>query len=375
MMHIGFDAKRIFHNHRGLGNYSRDIVRILSNRLPDHQYYLFTPNLKDAFPFPLKENCSIVQPNGFLERNLSSVWRTYWSCADIKRLNLDVYHGLSHELPVGIEKTRTKSVVTMHDVIYLKYPRLYPFIDRKLYKGKYLRSCRVADMVIAISEQTKRDLIEYAGVEEQRIKVVYQGCHPHFGQTVSIQEKARVARTYRLPETFMLHVGALEKRKNQALILEAMYRYRIDLPLVLVGKPTPYLNELKAFVEKKGLKGRVLFLTSVPDSDLPAIYQSSSLFLFPSLFEGFGIPILEALQSGVPVIASTGSCMEETGGDASCYINPNDADELGHVIITLLNDEERRSRMTEAGRRHARQFSDEAIAENLFTIYTTLLTR
>lgn len=372
MMNIGFDAKRLFFNQRGLGNYSRDTVRILSNEKPENHYHLFTPSTKNAIPFPLKDNCHIVQPKGLIERQLPSMWRSCWSSGDIKRLNLDIYHGLSHELPVEIEKTGAKSVVTMHDVIFLKYPHLYPFIDRKLYERKYLRSCRVADVVIAISEQTKKDLITYASVDEQRIKVVYQGCQPIFKQAVTDAEKARVATTYRLPGNYLLHVGAIEKRKNQVLILQAMVNSKIDLPLVLVGKPTPYLTELKTYVQKMGMENRVIFLTNVPAFDLPAIYQLSSIFIYPSLFEGFGIPILEALHSGVPVIASTGSCMEETGGEGSCYIDPNDADALGHVINILLNDEEKRNKMVESGSRHALQFSDKAIADNLFAIYNDL---
>ena len=372
MMNIGFDAKRLFFNQRGLGNYSRDTVRILSHQRPDNHYYLFTPSTKNAIPFTLQENCPIVQPKGLFERQLPSVWRSYWSSRDIKRLNLDIYHGLSHELPVGIEKTGAKSVVTMHDIIFLKYPHLYPFIDRKLYERKYLRSCRVADVVVAISEQTKRDLIEYASIDDRQIRVVYQGCQPIFNLTATASEKSRISNKYNLPESFLLNVGAIEKRKNQALIVKAMAENNIDFPLVIVGRPTAYLDELKAYVKKMGVESRVIFLTNVPAADLPLLYQLSRLFIYPSLFEGFGIPILEALNSGVPVIASTGSCMEETGGEGSYYIDPKDSDELGMAILSLLNDGDKRKKMVEAGKIHARLFSDEAIADTLFSIYASL---
>ncbi len=372
MINIGFDAKRLFFNQRGLGNYSRDTVRILSHLKPDNQYHLFTPSTKNALPFSLAENCHIVSPDGVFSRHFPSLWRTYLSCSDIKRLKLDIYHGLSHEIPVGIEKTGVKSVVTMHDVIFLKFPHLYPYIDRKLYERKYLRSCRVADVVVAISEQTKRDLIEFASIREENISVVYQGCQPAFCLPVSTDKKERVVRTYQLPEKFLLNVGAIEKRKNQGLIIKALSLGKTDIPLVIVGKPTPYLQELKILVEKERLGSKVLFLTNVPATDLPAIYQLSSLFVYPSFFEGFGIPILEALNSGVPVIASTGSCMEETGGPESIYIDPQDVDALSHAITVSLNNEEKRKKMIEAGRLHALRFSDESIAENLFAIYEAL---
>lgn len=371
-MNIGFDAKRLFFNQRGLGNYSRDTVRILSSLKPENQYHLFTPSTKNAITFALQDNCQIVTPEGLLQRQFPSLWRTYWSRRDIERLQLDIYHGLSHELPVGIEKTNTRSVVTMHDVIFLRFPHLYPYLDRKLYERKYLRSCRVADVVVAISEQTKRDLIEYASIDERTIRVVYQGCHPLFTHVSTHEEKVRIAAAYNLPEHFLLNVGAIEKRKNQELIIRAMAEGKIDLPLVIVGRPTPYISELKAYVDKARLDSKVIFLTSVPVSDLPTIYQLSSLFIYPSFVEGFGIPILEALNSGVPVIASTGSCMEETGGQKTCYINPQDAEELGHAINALLSDEEKRNMMVEAGKKHACLFSDEAVAENLFSIYQSL---
>ena len=149
-MRIGYDAKRAFNNHRGLGNYSRDTIRIVASHFPDLQMDLFTPKTDSSIRFDCPKNATIIQPKHDF---MTSLWRTFGITKEAERRHLDLYHGLSHELPVGIEKTRIPTVLTMHDLIFIRHPELYPFIDRKLYKTKYLRSCRVADRIIAVSQR------------------------------------------------------------------------------------------------------------------------------------------------------------------------------------------------------------------------------
>ncbi|MDP4278857.1 MAG: glycosyltransferase family 1 protein [Bacteroidota bacterium] len=373
MMKIGFDAKRFFYNSRGLGNYSRDTIRILSTLQPTNEYFLFTPKTANALPVTIGPNCRIVKPGNRLSRISPTLWRTYRECADINRLQLDIFHGLSHELPVGIEKTKARTVVTMHDVIFLKSPQLYSLIDRNLYKSKYLRSSRVADKIIAISEQTKTDLIELAHVDEKKIEVVYQGCNPIFCQTADNETKRLVKEKYGLPDAFLLNVGTVETRKNQALIIKALACEKLNIPLVIVGTQTDYIHELKALIKKEQLDTSVHFLANVPTLDLPAIYQLSTLFIYPSQLEGFGIPILEALNSRIPVITSKGSCFAETGGPATRYVDPTNAEELADVLKELLGNQEKRNNMIKRGLIHAQQFSDEAISKALFSVYQSLL--
>lgn len=367
---IGFDAKRAFNNQRGLGNYSRDTIRIVSSHFPDLQFDLFTPKTDSSIRFDCPKNATVIQPkHGFM----TSLWRTFGITKEAERRQLDLYHGLSHELPVGIEKTGIPTVVTMHDLIFIRHPELYPFIDRKLYKTKYLRSCRVADHIIAVSQQTKNDLIELWGIDEAKISVVYQGCHPAFCQQVSENQKETVRRKYNLPETFLLNVGAIEPRKNQLLILKALKASAIETPLVIAGRKTDYLAELQQFIENKKLQNQVFILPNVDFGDLPALYQSASVFIYPSQFEGFGIPIVEALQSGVPVIAAKGSCLEESGGPSSRYVSSNDETELAEQILIVLRDNELRNNMIKNGKAYAQQFSDKAIAKNLLNIYTEVI--
>ena len=371
-MKIGFDAKRAFYNQRGLGNYSRDVIRILSEQADDNDYYLLTPSTKKAIHFPLRSNCRIIRPAGSFWTTFSSTWRTFGQCKEISETALDIYHGLSHELPYGIEKCNVRTVVTMHDVIFLKHPELYPFFDRHTFRMKYSRACRIADEIIAISQQTKQDLIDCLNIDERRIEVVYQGCHPVFKQRIDAETQKEVRLKYNLPASYMLIVGAIERRKNHELILRAMNVGKPELPLVVIGRPSEYLKTLMQLIASYQLTDKVFFRYPVETCDLPAVYQSSSLFVYPSLYEGFGIPVLEALTSGVPVITSKGSCFEETGGNAVCYVLPDDADELAAAICRITANSELAAQMAENGRLHAASFSDESIAKSLMAIYDRL---
>lgn len=372
-MRIGFDAKRAFFNQRGLGNFSRDTIRILSSHYPQDLFYLFSPKEKPTICFEIGQNCQTIYPTSSFYKKHTTLWRSFGIKKDIAPLNLDIYHGLSHEIPMGIEKLPMKTVVTMHDLIFLQYPHLYPAIDRELYKQKYFRSCRMADKIIAISKQTKQDIMQYIGIDEQKIEVIYQGCHPIFSTKAEAAQQALVREKYHLPEHFLLNVGAIEARKNQRLIIQSIEHGKIDLPLVILGRPTEYLQELKTYIAHHALEQKVWFLTDVPMVDLPVVYQMATLFVYPSIFEGFGIPIVEAMTSGVPVITSCGSCMEETGGDAACYVSPNEEEQLTFAIESILSDSQRRQTMIEKGREHILRFSDEKIAESTMQVYKSLL--
>lgn len=371
-MRIGFDAKRAFNNRRGLGNYSRETLRILTSLAPENQYHLFTPGIDASIGFACPPNAILQtsEKNGKLSQSL---WRTFSIAKEAERLGLDIYHGLSHELPYGIEKTKIHTVITMHDLLFLNHPELYPAFDRMMYRKKYLRSCKVADRIVASSEQTKRDLLELTDVDANKVEVVYQGCRPEFKMKVKEAQKQQLRKQYGLPENYLLNVGAIEPRKNQLLILKALKAGHIDMPLVIAGQGTDYLKELQSYMDQQGLQGQVIILPNFPFADLPALYQCASVFVFPSIYEGFGIPMVEALTSGIPVIASTGSCLEESGGPNSLYVSPDDEEALASGINKILSDKQLRDAMVTQGLDYAQRFSDEAIAKNLITTYTSLL--
>lgn len=372
-MRIGFDAKRAFHNYSGLGNYSRNVIHQLGSLYPDNEYYLYNPKPGKAlrgFPPP---GTIVHEPEGFINRKFASLWRGWKLSSVLERDRIDIYHGLSNELPFGINAFSGRKVVTIHDLIFLKYPNLYKPADRAIYTAKFRYSAKLADSIIAISEQTKRDIVEYFNTDPTKIEVIYQDCAPVFyQQDLSMAAKLEIERKYDLPDEYILYVGTIEERKNLLSILKAMDAYQITLPLVVVGKPTFYKKEVIDFIVKKRMN-HISFIDYAQQEDLPEIYKKANVFLYPSSYEGFGIPVLEALNSGTPVITSRGSCLQETGGDAALYADPLNIQELGAGIKQVLEDAALRSSMIEKGKKHALNFRPEITTRKLFKLYEKLM--
>ncbi len=374
-MKIGFDAKRLFLNQTGLGNYSRDLVRGILEENTANDYFLFTTkevdNSRTKF---IKEydNVEVVSPKSFYKR-FKSYWRSVRLEKVLKKYNIDVFHGLSHEIPRNNKINKIKYVVTIHDLIFIRCPDNYSVFDRKLYTQKVKYACKNADVIIAISEQTKRDLIEFLEVEEERIKVVYQTCSDIFDMKADYRVQTMVRKKYNLPTKYMLSVGTIEKRKNLELVIRAMDKMKTDIPLVVVGKKTTYFEQIESEIEKFGLKKKVIFLENVDFIELPELYQSASLFVYPSVFEGFGIPILEALYSKTPVIAATGSCLEEAGGPNSIYVEPTNYLDLAVQMDKVLNDESLQTEMKEKGYEYAKKFSLKKQAKEVLAVYKELV--
>jgi glycosyltransferase involved in cell wall biosynthesis len=367
-MKIGFDAKRAFKNRSGLGNYSRSILSLLNEHYPENEYLLYTPSTGDGLFHPRASN-KVIIPSNVFSRIFSSAWRSICLNSVLKKDQLDIYHGLSNELPLGIEKTKIHPVVTIHDLIFMRYPSFYPFIDREIYKAKFRHACNAAELVLATSEATRQDIISFFGIKPDKIKVAYQTCNPSFRVKSTLEEKEAVKLKYNLPSEFILSVGTIEARKNAISILKAIHTAGIDTALVLVGRPTPYVEQLKEYIAEKKMEKQVIFLHSVSSEDLPAVYQSATLFAYPSQFEGFGIPILEALFSGIPVVTSKGSCFGETGGDAAEYTDPNNLDELSGLLVKILADTNLRNSMISKGYQQSNLFSGEQVAKRLMELY------
>ncbi len=368
---IGFDAKRAYFNRSGLGNYSRDLINILSHSYANNTYYLFKHKDQNPLNFKTQDNVKDVLPESRFYRKFKNLWRSKGMSKTISKLNLDIYHGLSQELPIGIEKTGTKSVVTIHDCIFLRYPKLFDLSYRIIFKQKYTHACKNADRIIAISEQTKEDIIHYFNIAEEKIDVVYQGCNPSFYETASSEDKELVRKKYSLPENFILNIGTIEERKNILSVFQAMVEKNIDYPVVVIGRSTDYCTKVKKYVAQHQLN--VQFIHDADFSDFPAIYQQATLFVYPSIFEGFGIPILESLNSGTPVITTRGGVFPEVGGDAALYVTLGDTNEMATAIQNLLNKAELRTELSTKGKQEALKFRESEIAKNIMIVYQKAL--
>ncbi len=376
-MRIGFDAKRAYQNRTGLGNYSRTLVTSLAEYYPEHEYVLFAPKEKPLYQPP--PAVATITPQSFLHRMLKPVWRSRWVSGELKSHGIDIFHGLSAELPFGIHKTGVRSTVTMHDLIFERYPGQYNPIDVATYRKKARYACEAADQVIAISSQTKADLMEFYRVPESKIPVCYQACDPSFQVPRNPQVIREMLVRYQLPSEYFLYVGSVIERKNLARIAEAMFQLkgRLNVPLVVLGDGGSYKKKVKRYLADKGLVSRVIWLNEESEfsfRDLPALYQGAVALLYPSTFEGFGIPILEALWSETPVVTSTGSCFAETGGNAALYVDPFSVESIADGMVRLAEDAALRKDMTEKGIIHAQNFTPEKCADGVMNVYKNILT-
>lgn len=375
-MRIGFDAKRLFNNFTGLGNYSRFVVQALLEFETNESLVLYSPSTAkrdhpDIKPIATAPQVEVVTPPDIYRwTKTTSLWRSFGIGREQSAKGLDVFHGLSQELPTGLP-ARVRKVVTVHDLIFLRFPALYSRIDARIYTHKVMKACRDADVVIAISQQTAQDIMSFLGIPESKIKVVYQGAHPQFRLPLRQDAIDAVRKRYGLPSAYMLTVGTIEPRKNMLAAVRALAQLpdALRIPLVIVGRETAYKHTVVSEATKLNVASFLYFLHGVSFGDLPALYQGASLFVYPSLFEGFGIPIVEALESRIPVVTSTGSCFSEAGGPAALYADPNDANAVARQLISVLSNETQRLNMVEAGSDHVKRFSPAGIATALVRTY------
>jgi glycosyltransferase involved in cell wall biosynthesis len=367
-MRIGFDAKRAFNNYSGLGNYSRYVISNICRFYPENNCYLYTPKIADSELFNEPAGTIIGMPGNAIWKRGGSIWRSFRLTRRLKKDTIDLFHGLSNELPFGIHRSGIRSVITIHDLIFMEHPELYQAFSRKIYEKKARYGTRAATRIIAASNQTKQDIIRLLEVDESRISVVYQGCHRQFYSEVSEDQMRLTRLQFALPSEYLLYVGTIEERKNLLKIVEALHQGNIDFPLVVVGRKTSYFNQVKLFIERSGLSN-ISFLDQVQASDLPAIYQGASGFIYPSSYEGFGIPVIEALNSGIPVITSRGGCLEETAGPGGILIDPNNAEEMIDAINQVLQKSALRDRLIREGGAHALKFREEQTIPALYNVY------
>jgi glycosyltransferase involved in cell wall biosynthesis len=370
---IGYDAKRAFYNKSGLGNYSRSLISAIIKNYPGNSFFLFTPKTKKRAVLEYEDKFRLIEPKSFFNKLVNAIWRIKFVNRDIVRNEIKIYHGLSQELPFGIEKTGTKTVVTVHDLIFLRFPEFYKWVDIKIYTWKVAHACKVADHIVAISLQTRNDLIEFLGISPDKISVIYQGCNPLFWKTYSNEFHQEIRMKFNLPEKYLLYVGTIEERKNLLGIIKAIHAKNINIPLVVIGRKTDlYYKSILDYLSANNLSN-IIFLQGVSNTDLPVIYQNAECFIYPSFYEGFGIPLIEALVSKIPVITSINGCFAEAAGPGSIYVDPYDVEKLGDAIVEVLQSNNLRDKMIEIGTDFVKKFKDDLIAEKYINLYYSLL--
>ncbi|MEM9820100.1 MAG: glycosyltransferase family 1 protein [Bacteroidota bacterium] len=373
MFKIAFDAKRLFLNFTGLGNYSRTLVKDLAEQFPEHAYYLYSPSIR-----PHQQNQFFIDhPSFFLRQSRlmpGALWRSLGLKKDLKKDGIQIYHGLSNEIPQGIAQSSIKSIVTIHDLIFKTFPQQFPWLDQKIYDAKFRYACQNADQIIAISQQTKKDIIYYYQIPEEKIEVIYQSCAGVYDTVVSQQQINAVRQKYELPEEYLLYVGAINERKNLLSILKALplLPKSLSLPLVVVGRGKKYQTLVQVYAQQNQLNDQIHWLGQASQADLPTLYQAARLFIYPSFYEGFGIPIIEALHSRTPVITSKVSALPEAAGPGAHYIDPKQPEDLAQGITTVLSDESYARQLVEKGYQHVLQFNNLESSKQVMNLYLKL---
>lgn len=376
-MKIGFDAKRAVRNKTGLGNYSRLTIKTVADAIGADNVTLFSPDpIVETLRYEWLEGISRPElltwetPRPNTSKLGATLWRTFGITRQLAHGDLNLYHGLSNELPLNINQAGVASVVTMHDVIYRRLPQCYNTADRFLYDLKYGRSCRNATRIIAISERTAQDVVEFYGVDRSKIDVIYQGCSSIFHVPVESDKVNRVKERYGINGRYVIQVGTIEYRKNLELSVKALSALPPDVTLVAIGRDRKgYLLKVMRTARDLGVANRIKVISGAPFEDLPALYAGAEISLYPSRYEGFGLPVLESLSIGTPVIAATGSCLEEAGGSAAFYVDADDANALAQISNKILSPGFNKGEITHAGKEHAARFNATDIAGALLKTY------
>lgn len=370
-MIIGYDGKRAVNNMTGLGNYSRLVIESVAEAYPASTLLVYTPKLSENPRLQTIRSLHNVEfrlppPQGFS----GSLWRTFGVTNNLKSDKVQIYHGLSNELPLNIRSAGIPSVVTVHDVIYRRRPQCYNAIDRVLYDFKYGRSCRNATRIIAVSERTKADIVELYGVSPKKIDVVYQGCDASFRKNISGDDLEATRRRLLLPQRYILQVGTIEERKNLELTVRALSALPKGVKLLAVGRDRKgYLGKVKGIAKELGVLDRIDVRSNITFADLPAVCRMAEVIVYPSFYEGFGIPVLEGLESRRPVVATTGSCLEEAGGEAAFYVDPTDVRAMGDIINGILDGSIPTAERIESGVAYATRFRTDDMAQRLMAVY------
>lgn len=351
-MKIGFDAKRYFHNHTGLGNYSRTLIGNIQKMAFSNEYRLYD------------------EP---------SFIRTFMLGKKAKSDGCDLFHGLSNEIPVDI---KIPSIVTIHDVAWRTFPKMYHLADRLIYDLKYGFSCKRATHVIAISESTKRDVMSFYGINEEKISVVYQPVQQNYYSPMLNEKSLAIVRSNLplLPKDFILYVGSINARKNLLSLVQALKLIpKENRPFLLViGNGREYRNKVEHYISTHDLGTYIQIESNIYDNKLlQSLYAQARAFVYPSFYEGFGLPVVEAALQATPVVTTTVSSLPEAAGPDACLINPHDKDaseQIANYIERLITDNEYHDAVGKKMQEYSKKmFSTDKFVENTIRLYETIV--
>jgi len=361
-MNIVIDARMIGDRMHGIARYTYNIVKNLLKIDLENQY---TVLIGKEFPG------ISVEANNLKMRPLRSRWISIseqWELVKVlKELKPDLYHAPSFVAPVF---NPFPMVMTIHDLNHLAFASNYSMYHAIYYRFVVKPSARKSIKIITGSEFSRKEISKYLSVPEEKIKVIPYGCSGKFRLIEDKEELRRVRRKFSIPEAFILYVGAYKFHKNLFNLFRSYANLSPEIPLVLSGNGN---KELRSLSKRLGIERRIIFIGDIQDDDLPAVYNSAVLFVFPSLYEGFGLPPLEAMACGCPVVVSNVASLPEVCGDAAYYVDPYNVESIAEGIHKVLTDEFLRQSMIEKGLERAKLFSWEKSAREHIKVFEDIL--
>jgi len=369
-MHVAINTLAVQRRPHGVGSYVRNLARRLAALDRENQYTLYV-SPENAVHFEgLGPNVRLVQ--GPAGRPRRALWEQAELPLDLVRRQVDLFHGPGFVVPLFGACPR---IVTLHDMTFSLFPREHTFARRHYFNVMVPLSARAADIIIAISESTRTDLVRLLGVKPEKVRVIHLAAGEEFRPGRDPDRLLQVRRKYGIERRMILYLGMIEPRKNLQRLVGAFARLkdlREECCLVLAGSLGWGGNDLLRAVEAHGLKEEVILPGYLDDADLPALYSAAEVFVYPSLYEGFGIPVLEAMACGTPVITSKVSSMPEIAGDAAVLVDPLSVDDLAGALSRVLLNKNQQQQMSERGLQRSRQFTWERTARETLRAYREL---
>ncbi|MDP9212135.1 MAG: glycosyltransferase family 4 protein [bacterium] len=364
---IAIDTRWLAGLHSGVAKYLVGLIGALPEADPALAYHLFGTEL------PRRVKGVVHHPfSGYFQWGMENYWHFLrWPSPRTLGPDPDLWHFPNY----STMPTRRPYVTTVYDLAFERYPE-YTEAETLKRLRKYLPATIAgAERVLAISEATKQAVIKQYGTPEDKIVVTHLAADKRFSRRLSAADRGKVLRRYKLQDPYFLAVGNLEPRKNLAALFKAYaaQKGRLDLRLAIVGGQGWYFDETKRLIGELGITDRVTFLGYVPDPDLPALYQGAEAFVFPSHYEGFGIPILEAMASGTPVVTSNTSSMPEVYGDAALAVDPENTAALSKALVRITDEPTLRKELVAAGRKRVKRFSWQRTAKETAAVYRDVL--
>ena len=371
---IGFDARSANSENSEIGCYGRFIIKALAEACPENAYFrMYTPKHQPQREYDALDslpNVESMEPDGAIWRKLSLLWQMFRMSKDAKRGDVELYHGLANKLPFGLARRDIRSIVTIHDLTFMRNVEDKSPIMTFINKYRYRDTCKRADRVVTVSEFMKGKIVEHLNIDPDKIDVIHMGCDKMYCNKATPEQCENVRKKYNLPANYVLSVGTITENANIELCIKALAKSNMPISLVIAGRASTHIDRLRLEIEHFGTKERVHILCGVAAEDMPAIYSNAIAYLATERYASFNYHIVEALNIGTAVVAVRGTSHEEAAGPDSAYVSPDDSEELRQAIEGIAINMALREDMVAKGKAYAQRFRPEVIAYNMLKCYS-----